>query len=60
MWAKLFYLIRTGHAEEALVEAVQNQAAIEHRETSFVSHLRAWVESPDHKSVLALTTFTIY
>lgn len=49
IWAKLFYLIRTGHAEDALVEAIQNQSSIDNRENSFVSHLRAWVESADRK-----------
>ncbi|EIN13233.1 nucleoporin-interacting protein NIC96 [Punctularia strigosozonata HHB-11173 SS5] len=49
MWAQLFYLIRTGHAEEALAEAVKHQTAIEHRESGFVTHFRAWLESPDRK-----------
>ncbi|RDX51475.1 nucleoporin-interacting protein NIC96 [Lentinus brumalis] len=49
LWAKLFYLIRTGHAHEALEEAMRYQQAIEHRESSFLSHLRAWVESPDRR-----------
>ncbi len=49
LWAKLFYLIRTGHAQEALEEAMRYQQAIEHRESSFLSHLRAWVESPDRR-----------
>ncbi|EMD30731.1 hypothetical protein CERSUDRAFT_89692 [Gelatoporia subvermispora B] len=49
LWAKLFYLVRTGHAQEALEEAVRYQQAIEHRESSFISHFRAWVESPDRR-----------
>ncbi|KAI0668697.1 nucleoporin-interacting protein NIC96 [Trametes maxima] len=49
LWAKLFYLIRTGHAQEALEEATRFQQAIEHRESSFLSHLRAWVESSDRR-----------
>ncbi|KAI0693757.1 nucleoporin-interacting protein NIC96 [Cerioporus squamosus] len=49
LWAKLFYLVRTGHAQEALEEAMRYQQAIEHRESSFLSHLRAWVESPDRR-----------
>lgn len=51
VWAKLFYLVRTGHAKEALDEAIKNQQAIEHREASFISHFRAWVESPDRRFV---------
>ncbi|KAI0056773.1 nucleoporin-interacting protein NIC96 [Artomyces pyxidatus] len=49
LWAKLFYLVRTGYALEALSEALQHQQAIERREDSFVSHFRAWVESPDRR-----------
>lgn len=49
LWAKLFYLIRTGHADEALNEAIMDQAAVEHKEPGFVSHLRAWSQSPDRK-----------
>ncbi|KAH9855804.1 nucleoporin-interacting protein NIC96 [Lenzites betulinus] len=49
IWAKLFYLVRTGHGQEALDEATRFQQAIEHRESSFLSHLRAWVESADRR-----------
>ncbi|CAL1697354.1 unnamed protein product [Somion occarium] len=49
LWAKLFYLVRTGHAREALDEAIRHQQPIEHREASFISHFRAWVESPDRR-----------
>ncbi|KAI0028083.1 nucleoporin-interacting protein NIC96 [Vararia minispora EC-137] len=49
LWAKLFYLVRTGHAEDALAEAIQYQKAIEHREDSFVTHFRTWLESPDRR-----------
>ncbi|KAH8101571.1 nucleoporin-interacting protein NIC96 [Cristinia sonorae] len=49
LWAKLFYLVRTGHVQEALQEAIQHQAAIEHREASFISHFKAWIESPDRR-----------
>ncbi|KAH9083417.1 nucleoporin-interacting protein NIC96 [Lactarius deliciosus] len=49
LWAKLFYLVRTGHAREALDEALAHRQAIEHREDSFVAHFRVWVESPDRR-----------
>ncbi|EJF58768.1 nucleoporin-interacting protein NIC96 [Dichomitus squalens] len=49
LWAKLFYLVRTGNAEAALEEATKFQSAIEHRESNFLSHFRAWVESPDRR-----------
>ena len=51
LWAKLFYLVRTGHMREALDEALAHRQAIEHREDSFVAHFRLWLESPDHRSV---------
>ncbi|THU98598.1 NIC-domain-containing protein [Dendrothele bispora CBS 962.96] len=49
LWARLFYLVRTGHVEEALDEAFANQQAIEHREAGFVDHFRAWLESPERR-----------
>ncbi|KAH7884023.1 Nup93/Nic96-domain-containing protein [Phlebopus sp. FC_14] len=49
LWAKLFYLVRTGHAQEALDEALRCQQAIDHREASFVTHFRSWIESPDRR-----------
>ncbi|KIM38582.1 hypothetical protein M413DRAFT_447791 [Hebeloma cylindrosporum] len=49
LWAKLFYLVRTGHVQEALAEATQFQQAIENREASFVSLFRTWIESPNRK-----------
>lgn len=51
LWAKLFYLVRTGHMREALDEALAHRQAIEHREDSFVAHFRLWLESPDHRFV---------
>jgi nuclear pore complex protein Nup93 len=49
LWAKLYYLVRTGHSAEALQEAQLHQAAIDHREPSFVSHFKTWIESPDRR-----------
>jgi nuclear pore complex protein Nup93 len=49
LWAKLFYLVRTGRTLEALAEALQFQPAIEIREPSFVNHFKTWIESPDRK-----------
>ncbi|TFY73574.1 hypothetical protein EWM64_g10438, partial [Hericium alpestre] len=49
LWAKLYFLVRTGHGPEALAEALQYQQAIEHREDSFVSHFRSWIESPERR-----------
>ncbi|CCL98344.1 uncharacterized protein FIBRA_00338 [Fibroporia radiculosa] len=55
IWAKLFYLVRTGHTQEALAEAMQYQNAIEHRESGFLSHFRAWIESADRKDQVHAT-----
>ncbi|KZW02374.1 NIC-domain-containing protein [Exidia glandulosa HHB12029] len=49
LWAKLYYLIRTGKVEEALVEAEDNAAALNARERNFTTYLRAWAESEERK-----------
>ncbi|KAF4572443.1 Nuclear pore protein [Pleurotus pulmonarius] len=49
LWARLFYLVRTGHTQEALDQATQYQQAIDHREASFVNQFRTWLESPDRR-----------
>ncbi|KAH0590136.1 hypothetical protein H2248_000313 [Termitomyces sp. 'cryptogamus'] len=49
LWARLFYLVRTGHVEEALAEALKFQDAIQHREASFLTHFKTWIESPERK-----------
>lgn len=54
LWAKLFYLVRTGHTQEALDEALTHHAALEHREPSFVTYFKTWIESPDAKFVCRL------
>ena len=51
IWAKLFYLVRTGHPQEAIDEAVRYQQAIDHREPSFLANFKTWLESPDRKYV---------
>jgi hypothetical protein len=57
LWARLFYLIRTGHVQDALHEALHFQPAIEHREAGFVNHFRTWIESPERKRVCLLLHF---
>ncbi|KAG6831646.1 hypothetical protein H0H92_008723 [Tricholoma furcatifolium] len=49
LWARLFYLVRTGHVEEALSEAIKFQEPIQHRESSFLTHFKTWIESPERK-----------
>ena len=51
IWAKLFYLVRTGHPQEAIDEASRYQQAIDHREPSFLANFKTWLESPDRKYV---------
>ncbi|KAL5534677.1 hypothetical protein ACEPAG_1141 [Sanghuangporus baumii] len=46
VWAKLFYLIRTGHREEALEEALAHAKGLEHREPGFVDYFKTWIGSP--------------
>ncbi|KAJ7151727.1 nucleoporin-interacting protein NIC96 [Mycena filopes] len=49
LWARLFFLVRTGHYHEALDEALQFQQVIEHREASFITYFKTWIESPDRR-----------
>ncbi|KAF8640887.1 hypothetical protein AX17_000535 [Amanita inopinata Kibby_2008] len=49
LWARIYYLVRTGHVKEALEETLKFQQAIEHREANFTSHFQTWIESPDRK-----------
>jgi nuclear pore complex protein Nup93 len=49
LWARLFFLVRTGHCHEALEEALHFHQAIEHREASFLNYFKTWIESPDRR-----------
>ncbi|KAF9007943.1 nucleoporin-interacting protein NIC96 [Cyathus striatus] len=49
LWAKLFFLVRTGHSREALDEALKFEQAISHRESAFITHFRTWIDSPERK-----------
>ncbi|TFK38656.1 nucleoporin-interacting protein NIC96 [Crucibulum laeve] len=49
IWATLFYLVRTGYAQEALSVALEFKQVIDHRERSFVEDFKAWLESLDRK-----------
>lgn len=51
MWAKLFYLIRTGHTQEALSEAIGHESALNHREPSFLTYFKTWIDSPNGRWV---------
>lgn len=47
LWAKLFYLIRTGHPEQCLQEAMLHENAISMKERHFVTYLKSWLSAPN-------------
>ncbi|CAK5264164.1 unnamed protein product [Mycena citricolor] len=49
LWARLFFLVRSGHYQEALEQAIEFLDAIESREPAFVTHFRTWIESPERR-----------
>ena len=49
LWAKLFYLVRTGHIEEALSEALRYELQISQKERHFITYFKAWVYSPNRQ-----------
>lgn len=49
VWARMYYLLRSGHSKEALEFAVENERTIEGLEKSFVAYFKAWLESPDRR-----------
>lgn len=49
MWARIYYLLRSGHAKEALAFATENEAALQKLEKSFVPYFKAWLDSPDRR-----------
>lgn len=49
LWAKLFYLVRTGHIEEALSEALYYELQISQKERHFITYFKAWVYSPNRQ-----------
>jgi nuclear pore complex protein Nup93 len=49
VWARIYYLLRSGHAKEALAFATENEAALQKLEKSFVPYFKAWLDSPDRR-----------
>lgn len=49
LWARLYYLIRTGKVEEALAVAEDNAQALNARERNFTTYLRSWAETEERK-----------
>lgn len=47
IWARLFYLVRCGHSQEALALAHQQESHIRSVDQNWVSHFATWVSSPD-------------
>ncbi|KAM0790861.1 hypothetical protein ACM66B_004702 [Microbotryomycetes sp. NB124-2] len=49
VWARMYYLLRAGHAQEALAFATENESHIQKLEKSFVAYFKAWLDSPDRR-----------
>ena len=49
LWALLFYLVRTGHLKDALLVAIESEAALNRHEELFTTFLKSWVESADRR-----------
>ncbi|KPV73463.1 uncharacterized protein RHOBADRAFT_54687 [Rhodotorula graminis WP1] len=49
VWARIYYLLRSGHAKEALAFATENEQAIQKLEKSFVPYFKAWLDAPDRR-----------
>lgn len=45
--------------EEALDEATKQQRALDHREPSFVTYFKTWIESPDGRYTSSSAPFTL-
>lgn len=49
IWALVYYMIRSGHAKEALELALQMEKSFQKIERSFITYLKAFVTSPDNR-----------
>lgn len=49
VWARIYYLVRTGHPQKALAFAIENEQHIQKLETTFVTYFKKWLEAPDHR-----------
>lgn len=52
IWARIYYLLRSGHAREALEFATENEAHLQKLEKSFVPYFKAWLDSEDRRYVV--------
>ncbi|KAF8525242.1 nucleoporin-interacting protein NIC96 [Hysterangium stoloniferum] len=51
LWAQLFYLLRTGHAEDAVELALKNKSTLDSRQRDFCGQFQKWVLSEDKNIV---------
>ncbi len=49
VWARIYYLLRSGHPKEALAFATDNEPAIRGLEKDFVAYFKAWLDAPDRR-----------
>lgn len=51
VWAQIYYLIRSGHYNEALkyVLSIEHEFRSREEDSNFVDYFKAWLESPDRK-----------
>ncbi|CDZ96438.1 Cullins [Phaffia rhodozyma] len=49
LWAQLYYLIRSGHLQEAYRLALENEEGINRTEKYFVGFFKGWLDSPDRR-----------
>lgn len=49
LWANLFYLIRSGHASDALRCAHENEASLQRADPSFLAYFKAWIDAEDRQ-----------
>ncbi|OUM66484.1 hypothetical protein PIROE2DRAFT_40773 [Piromyces sp. E2] len=51
VWAQIYYLIRSGHYNEALkyVLSIEHELRSREEDSNFVDYFKAWLESPDRK-----------
>ena len=51
VWAQIYYLIRSGHYNEALkfVLSIEHELRSREEDSNFVDYFKAWLESPERK-----------
>ncbi|KAF9950637.1 hypothetical protein BGZ65_006474, partial [Modicella reniformis] len=48
LWAQIYYLLRTGHGQEAVLLAGENEANFAPADRQFITYLATYLESEDH------------